>query len=246
MKIKTILAASIMTAAFITANVATGSAQTKNPAPATTQTEQVQQDKCCMMDDLTADQKKQIDALKATWMKEKMGLQNQIAEKKAHLKTLMMLDEPVMADINKTIDETYALKAEMAKKHAAHVQAVRKILTPEQRLKFDMHHKDMDGEGCGKGQGMGHGKGCQQGGGQGMGCQQGGGQGMGCSQQKAGCQQGGGQGMGCSQQKAGCQQGGGQGMGCSQQKAGCQHQGAGMGQGTQHQGAACPSHQETK
>lgn len=244
MKLKTIIAATLMTAAFITATSFGGYAQDKKTTtPAGQEQQQVQPDKGCPMGDLTPDQKKQIEGLKMAFMKERMALQNQIDEKKAHLKTLSMVDEPNMAEINKTIDEIYALKADLAKKKAAHIQAVRKVLTPEQRLKFDMMHKDkdMDDNCCGMGKGKGKdGMGCHQGGGQGMGCQQGGGQGMGCHQgggQGMGCQQGGGQSKCCQQQQGAgksCQQQEGAGQGCQQQKAACQHQqGAGQGMGCQ-------------
>ncbi len=262
MKIRKMIAATLLTAAFVTATSFGAFAQDKPACPSGGQGQapQCHQDgggKGCQMPELTPAQKTQIEALKAAFMKEKMGLQNLIAEKKAHLKTLSTVDEPNMAEINKTIDEMYVIKADLEKKKAAHIQAVRKVLTPEQRLMFDMKHADNDREDCcpeGRGQApgcgpQGPGQGCGPQGGQGCpqggnvpGCQWGAGQGQGCApqgggqgcQQKAGCQQQG-AGAGCQQQKSSCQQ---QNPGCQQQKAGCPSQGGGAGEGCQKHGGA--------
>ena len=203
----------------------------------------------CQNLDLTKDQQKKMDEMRTVMMKERLQFQNQVAEKKAHLKTLSMADEPNMTEINKTIDEMYALKAEFAKKKAAHQQDVRNLLTPEQRLKFDMKHanKGMGMRGPGHGQGNccpghGQGMGCQgQGHGQGMGCQ-GQGQGMGCNHKDGagqGCGQKAGTGQGCGQKAGsgqGCGQKAGSGQGCGQKAAtgNCGHgKQDGTGQGCQ-------------
>ena len=110
--------------------------------------------------------------------KETLPIKNQIDEKKAHLKTVSSGDNVDVTAVNKTIDEIYSLKADMAKKREAFRQDVRKLLNDEQKLAFDLHHaKFGDGEkgkgpkqnpgyghgsgtGCGMGQGYGPGKGC--------------------------------------------------------------------------------------
>lgn len=192
----------------------------------------------CKIADLTADQQTKIDELKTAMMKDMLSYKNQIAEKKAHLKTLAMADQADMTAINKTVDELYALKAELAKKKEAHIQEVRKVLTPEQRLQFDMMHAKMghgNGDGCGQ-QGQGcqkSGAGCQQ---QGQGCQK---SGAGCQQQGQGCQK---SGAGCQQQGQGCQDKAGTGQGCQHQQGsgdgkGCQGSGSGSGKGCQGSGS---------
>lgn len=112
---------------------------------------------------LTAEQKTQIEKLKTAHMKEMIGLKNQLKEKKAHLRTVTTVDKVDMVEVNKTIDEIGVIKTEMMKKKEAHKQEVRKLLTEEQRLKFDMHHGccgDDDDHGMGCGNGMKGNAGC--------------------------------------------------------------------------------------
>ncbi|MBI5219308.1 MAG: Spy/CpxP family protein refolding chaperone [Bacteroidia bacterium] len=92
---------------------------------------------------LTDEQKEKIKKMRVANRKEMMQYKNQLAEKKAHLKTLETTDNPDMTSINKTIDEMGAVKTEMLKKQAAHKQEIRKLLNDEQRLQFDMNHKMM-------------------------------------------------------------------------------------------------------
>lgn len=87
---------------------------------------------------LNEDQKAKMEKLKTTKLKNILPLRNQIAEKKAHLNTLMTTEKVDMNEINKTIDEMGTLKIQIAKIDAMFKQEVRKILTDEQRLKFDM------------------------------------------------------------------------------------------------------------
>jgi len=168
---------------------------------------------CCGIKDLTPEQEKQMKELHQKMMKEVLPIKNQIAEKKAHLKTISTGDNVDLVAVNKTIDELYVLKAEIEKKKQALKQDVRKLLNDEQKLMFDMHHAKGDGMGCGQDQDMkchdkAMGKNCGMG--QGMqGC--GMGQGMGA----AGCNMGQAKtGTGCS----GMGQEQGAGKGCCKQK----------------------------
>jgi Spy/CpxP family protein refolding chaperone len=245
MKIGKLIAAALLAASMIGGMSISASAQEKSCCNKDGQQQPTCQQggKGCKIPDLTADQQKQIDALKATMMKDRLQLTAQIQEKKAHLKTLTITDQPDMAAINKTVDELYALKAELAKKKEAHIQDVRKILTPEQRLQFDMMHAKMDCDGkgkCGDGaQGCGpqSGQGCQN---QGAGCQN---QGQGCQKQGQGCQNQQGGGQGCQKQGQGCQNQQGGGQGCQKQGQGCQNQ-QGGGQGCQKQNQGCQHQQQ--
>jgi len=86
---------------------------------------------------LTDDQKKKIKDLRTPLQKEVLPLKNQLAEKRAHLKTLQTADKADLKSINSTIDEMSQLQSQIMKKHAAHTQAVRALLTDEQRVAFD-------------------------------------------------------------------------------------------------------------
>jgi Spy/CpxP family protein refolding chaperone len=87
---------------------------------------------------LTEDQKKKIKALRTPFAKEVMPMHNLLAEKKAHLKTLSSTEKPDMGAINSTIDEISQLQGQLMKKRVAHTQAIRNLLTDEQRIAFDM------------------------------------------------------------------------------------------------------------
>ena len=163
---------------------------------------------CCGISDLTAEQQKQIDALKLNLMKECINIKNQIEEKKAHLITVSSGDNVDMTAVNKTIDELFALKAELVKKHETFKQEVRKLLTADQKVIFDLNqakHKGKGLEGCkGKGGKCHEGQKCEKGesgchkGDGGSGCQKGDG-GSGCHKGDggAGCQKGGGEAPNC-------------------------------------------------
>ena len=53
------------------------------------------------------------------------------------MRTLTTAESPDMKAINKLIDENAKLRADLAKQRAANHQEFRKILTEEQRIKFD-------------------------------------------------------------------------------------------------------------
>jgi len=94
---------------------------------------------------LTDDQKKKIHDLKTPFSKEVLPLSNQLSEKRAHLKTLETAEKTDLNAINSTIDEISQLQAQLMKKRAAHTQSIRKLLTDDQRIAFDM--KSSSGQG---------------------------------------------------------------------------------------------------
>lgn len=100
---------------------------------------------------LTDEQKDQMAKLRTGNMKVMLDFRNKIQEKMARLHTLQTADKPDMSAINSTIDDIFALRAEMAKKQAAHHQKVRSLLTDEQRVIFDSMPMRGFGEGFGKG-----------------------------------------------------------------------------------------------
>jgi Spy/CpxP family protein refolding chaperone len=193
MRLKQILAVALLTAAFITGTAVSSYAQDKPCC------KEKGEGKHCEAKgphkgrpELTKEQQTKIGELRVTLQKDCLGLRNQIAEKRAHLKTISTADQPDMAAINKTIDEIYALRGEIAKKKAAFTQEIRKLLTPEQRLQFDLNH---DKRGKGDREDNGGGPGCQK---QGEGCQH---HGQGCQNKEGGCQH---QGQGCQHKGEGC------------------------------------------
>jgi Spy/CpxP family protein refolding chaperone len=70
--------------------------------------------------------------------KDAIQLRNVVAEKKAHLRTLSLVEKPDQTQIDKTIDEMMAIQAQIMKKRSLHQQEIRSLLTEEQRMAFDM------------------------------------------------------------------------------------------------------------
>ncbi len=88
----------------------------------------------------------QKDAFKQSMMamqKDIKPLRNELGEAMAHQKTLVSVDKPDMAAINKNIDKIGALKVEMAKLRVKHRLDMRAQLTDEQRMKFDAFKANM-------------------------------------------------------------------------------------------------------
>lgn len=116
---------------------------------------------------LTTEQKTKIQDLRVKHLKEITPLRNELAEKKAHLKTLQSVDKPDMNAINKTIDEISALQTKIMKSNASHRIEVASNLTDEQKVFFNSHQGKMrngkrvhgmgNGMGNGRGYGMGYG-----------------------------------------------------------------------------------------
>lgn len=134
------------------------------------------QGNCCPgIPDLTENQKTEMQKLKTAHMKEVMPIRNQLNELEAHLKTLTTATNPDLNAIYAEIEKIGKVKTDLQKMKAKHHQDIRKLLTDEQRLMFDMH----SGKGCGQKD-----KGCGQ---QGQGCGE---HGQGCGQHGQGMEQG--------------------------------------------------------
>jgi Spy/CpxP family protein refolding chaperone len=106
------------------------------------------QGSCMNIPDLTDAQKTSLDKLRASHQKEMLQFRNEMGELKAKLQTLRTAESPNMTEINATVDKITALKNKQMKSKESHTQEVRKVLTPEQRVQFDLH------QGKGKGKGM--------------------------------------------------------------------------------------------
>lgn len=91
---------------------------------------------------LSEEQKKAIHTLITGHLKDVMKIQNKIVILEAELRTLTTADEVNMAEINKKIDEIGLLRSQLMKEKEANRQEIRKLLTPDQRVTFDLrpHH----------------------------------------------------------------------------------------------------------
>lgn len=105
-----------------------------------------------MIPDLTPEQAEQMKSMRVEHLKEMQSLRNQMAEKKARLRTLSTADKVNMTEINKVIDDIGKMQTQMMKMKEQHRQDVRKMLTDDQRIFFDshqpmhhegLHHKEM-------------------------------------------------------------------------------------------------------
>jgi Spy/CpxP family protein refolding chaperone len=87
---------------------------------------------------LTESQKTKIKELRTNLKKEILPLRNTLTEKRAKLQTLETADKSDLVAIQNTIDEIHTIVAKMQKMKAAQHQEIRKILTAEQRVEFDL------------------------------------------------------------------------------------------------------------
>lgn len=108
---------------------------------------------------LTADQKAKIEILRVKHIKEVTPLRNELAEKRAHLKTLESVEKPDKDAINKTIDEISTLQGKLMKMRANHRIEVASNLTDEQKVVFNSRQGKMKNgkRGHGMSNGMGNG-----------------------------------------------------------------------------------------
>ena len=93
----------------------------------------------CILE-LTEVQKTKMSKIRTANQKVMLNLRNQLNEKQAHLRTISTGDKVDMTKVNKTIEEIGAIKTSIEKNRAATQQKIRKLLTEEQRIKFDLHH----------------------------------------------------------------------------------------------------------
>ncbi len=108
---------------------------------------------CSNIPDLTDEQQESINELRTVHLKKANLLRAQIQEKRAQLNTLRLGDKPDMDEINRTIDETTDLRAELMKEREAHHQAIRAQLNDDQKVWFD--NRQGRGKGFGQSKGFG-------------------------------------------------------------------------------------------
>jgi len=96
---------------------------------------------------ITDEQKTQLKTKRTAMMKEVLPLRNSLKEKMAHLNTLSSATEVNMKAINKQIESIGKDKVAIMKIRAKFRQEVRKVLTDDQRIYFDMHNNMMKNKG---------------------------------------------------------------------------------------------------
>lgn len=93
----------------------------------------------CVVDDLSDEQKTKIEAIRLQNDKKVKDINADMRIKKAELHKLQVSDNPSKNDINKKIDEISVLRADIQKENASKRIEIRNELTPEQRVKHDLH-----------------------------------------------------------------------------------------------------------
>jgi Spy/CpxP family protein refolding chaperone len=96
-------------------------------------------EKSGFMEDLTEVQKLSIDAIKIENHKKTTLYKADLKIKQAELNKLEVSEEPSISEIHSKIDEIAVLKADIQKEKVSTHILIRNELTPEQRVKFDMH-----------------------------------------------------------------------------------------------------------
>lgn len=87
---------------------------------------------------LSPEQAKELDRLRVEYAKVKVPLKAKAKAIKLELAALATADELDAEAANARIDELLALKREMMRHEYTHIAAKRTVLTPEQRVSFDM------------------------------------------------------------------------------------------------------------
>lgn len=82
-------------------------------------------------------QKAEIERIQLGFIKEINILEARLDIKRAEVRDLLLMDNPDTAAIDRKINEEMKLEKEIAHKEINHILAIRKILTPEQRISLD-------------------------------------------------------------------------------------------------------------
>ncbi len=92
------------------------------------------------LQDLTEEQKAKMEALHAQRLEKSLKHRNQMDALRVKKQGLLLEKSPNLTEVNKIIDEMAALNASWMKEGIAHRQEIRKLLTDEQRARFDSQH----------------------------------------------------------------------------------------------------------
>jgi Spy/CpxP family protein refolding chaperone len=114
---------------------------------------------------LTPEQMQKMQALRESFLKEKIPFRNELMLKRMELRGLWMQTNFDEAKILARQKEINALRAQLGEKVTKNRLEIRKILTPEQQAKLinlrgqQWHRHHRSGRGCGCGPGPGYGRG---------------------------------------------------------------------------------------
>ena len=97
---------------------------------------QQQQRPLASMLDLTDDQQADLAKIRASHQEGMLYAKNQLAEKTAHLKTLLSAPERDSKAVDATIDEITSMKADLLKKQISNRDEFNTVLTPDQQQKM--------------------------------------------------------------------------------------------------------------
>lgn len=104
---------------------------------------------------LTDEQREKIDKMHLMLKKSNGITEAQLGLKKEELKALVLLDRPDKKAVSNKVDEIAELKAKLLLNRYEHIIEMREVLTPKQRIHFDMAIlRDHHGKHAGKGKHM--------------------------------------------------------------------------------------------
>ncbi len=92
---------------------------------------------CAMIPDLTEEQQAQLKSLRLKQMESATRHRNQVDELRAKKRTLMTQATPDQRELDRVIDQMTAMQNTWMKESVKHRQAIRELLTEEQRILFD-------------------------------------------------------------------------------------------------------------
>lgn len=100
--------------------------------------------------DLTAEQETKMQEIRLKFRKETLPLRTKLQSLRGDLKLEMTAEKFDEGKVEKIVEQMQEVRTEMQMKRILHKQAVREILTPEQRVKFDLHILSENGPGKGR------------------------------------------------------------------------------------------------
>jgi len=95
--------------------------------------------------EMTSEQEEQLKTMGTKHMQALIPLKAQLAEKEAGLIILLIADNPDSKKISTSIEEISKLRTNILKQVVDHDLSIRKILTPEQKVVFDLRPKPFIG-----------------------------------------------------------------------------------------------------
>ena len=87
---------------------------------------------------LTDEQSKKVDKLRLAYKRDKYLLKAKLKQAKVEFALLITKDSPSKSDINSKIDQIAKLKKDKLHLKANHKISIRKLLTEDQRVQFDL------------------------------------------------------------------------------------------------------------